>query len=81
MCSFYTSRWLRLLFGREYALPDLLVLWDALFADGRGASGLTNYVVVAMLVQIRQRCKCMLIVWTLNIPKSNHMACRCSSTL
>ncbi len=27
-------RWLRLLFGREFSLQDLLVLWDAIFADG-----------------------------------------------
>lgn len=52
------SRWLRLLFGREYSLPDLLVLWDALFADATdGVFGLTSYVVVAMLVQIRQKCE------------------------
>lgn len=47
------SRWLRLLFGREFSLPDLLVVWDAIFAAGRHFQ-LTNYIVVAMLTQIRQ---------------------------
>lgn len=60
MCVCYlslrTSRWLRLLFGREFSLPDLLVLWDAFFADG-SAFTLTSYVVVAMLVLIRPKCK------------------------
>lgn len=50
------SRWLRLLFGREFSLLDLLVLWDAIFAEGK-LFALTNYVVVAMLVQIRHQCK------------------------
>ncbi|RWS23627.1 TBC1 domain containing protein 4-like protein, partial [Leptotrombidium deliense] len=27
-------RWLRLIFGREYSMQDLLVIWDAIFADG-----------------------------------------------
>lgn len=51
--SFLHSRWLRLLFGREFSLPDLLVVWDAIFAAGRHFQ-LTNYIVVAMLTQIRQ---------------------------
>uniref|UniRef100_A0A9J8CJ85 TBC1 domain family, member 5 n=1 Tax=Cyprinus carpio carpio TaxID=630221 RepID=A0A9J8CJ85_CYPCA len=29
----YGIRWVRLLFGREFPLQDLLVVWDALFAD------------------------------------------------
>ncbi|XP_069675609.1 TBC1 domain family member 5 [Periplaneta americana] len=45
-------RWLRLLFGREFPLQDLLVLWDAIFAEGDNFE-LVNYVVVAMLVAIR----------------------------
>lgn len=48
-------RWLRLLFGREFQLQDLLVLWDAIFAEGKQFE-LTNYIVVAMLVRIRQKC-------------------------
>jgi len=30
----YGLRWLRLLFGREFPLPDALLVWDALFACG-----------------------------------------------
>ncbi|XP_075230835.1 TBC1 domain family member 5 [Lycorma delicatula] len=44
-------RWLRLLFGREFPLQDLLVLWDAIFAAGTEFE-LVNYVVVAMLLAI-----------------------------
>lgn len=50
------SRWLRLLFGREFALQDLLLLWDAIFGEGDDF-GLINYVVVAMLIRIRDKCK------------------------
>lgn len=45
-------RWLRLLFGREFPLQDLLVLWDVIFAEGENFE-LVNYVVVAMLMAIR----------------------------
>lgn len=50
------SRWIRLLFGREFPMQDLLVLWDALFADGIGFD-LVDYVFVAMLLYIRDLCK------------------------
>lgn len=45
-------RWLRLLFGREFPLQDLLVLWDAIFAEGENFE-LVNYIVAAMLIAIR----------------------------
>uniref|UniRef100_UPI00358FAF07 TBC1 domain family member 5 n=1 Tax=Myxine glutinosa TaxID=7769 RepID=UPI00358FAF07 len=48
----YGIRWVRLLFGREFALQDLLALWDAIFADGRSLS-LVDYIFVAMLQHIR----------------------------
>ncbi|XP_014393060.1 PREDICTED: TBC1 domain family member 5 isoform X2 [Myotis brandtii] len=48
----YGLRWVRLLFGREFPLQDLLVLWDALFADGLGL-GLVDYIFIAMLLYIR----------------------------
>ncbi|XP_058146753.1 TBC1 domain family member 5 [Dasypus novemcinctus] len=48
----YGLRWVRLLFGREFPLQDLLVVWDALFADGLGL-GLVDYVFMAMLLYIR----------------------------
>lgn len=52
--SFFCSRWLRLLFGREFLLLDLLLLWDAIFADS-DRFDLPNYIVVAMLVHIREK--------------------------
>ncbi|XP_028847811.1 TBC1 domain family member 5 isoform X2 [Denticeps clupeoides] len=48
----YGIRWVRLLFGREFPLQDLLVVWDALFADSL-ALDLVDYVFVAMLLYIR----------------------------
>ncbi|XP_013107771.1 TBC1 domain family member 5 isoform X2 [Stomoxys calcitrans] len=47
-------RWLRLLFGREFALLDLLILWDAIFADS-DRFDLPNYILVAMLIRIRHK--------------------------
>jgi len=46
------SRWVRLLFGREFPMQDLLMLWDAIFADGISFD-LVDYVFVAMLLYIR----------------------------
>ncbi|KAK2188317.1 hypothetical protein NP493_136g04021 [Ridgeia piscesae] len=48
----YGIRWLRLLFGREFAMQDLLVLWDAIFADGISFD-LVDYIFVAMLMFLR----------------------------
>jgi len=48
----YGIRWIRLLFGREYPLPSLLYLWDAMFADGR-SSDLVDFIFIAMLINIR----------------------------
>lgn len=47
------SRWLRLLFGGEFILIDLLVLWDAIFATSPQDFALVNHIFVAMLVLIR----------------------------
>ncbi|KAL4629690.1 TBC1 domain family member 5 isoform X2 [Arapaima gigas] len=47
----YGIRWVRLLFGREFPLQDLLVVWDALFADSITLD-LVDYVFVAMLLYI-----------------------------
>ena len=46
------SRWLRLLFGREFPLDGLLVVWDAIFAYSPSLS-LVDYICVAMLQFIR----------------------------
>jgi hypothetical protein len=62
----YSMKWIRLLLGREFHLEDVLVLWDAMFADhhkatskgakdragGRGLE-LLEYVCVAMLIYVR----------------------------
>lgn len=48
----YGIRWLRLLFGREFSLQDLLVIWDVIFADGSNF-GLVDYIFISMLGCIR----------------------------
>ncbi|NXS68226.1 TBCD5 protein, partial [Pandion haliaetus] len=48
----YGLRWGRLLFGREFPLQALLVVWDALFADSITLN-LVDYIFVAMLLYIR----------------------------
>ncbi|XP_066300975.1 TBC1 domain family member 5-like isoform X2 [Branchiostoma lanceolatum] len=48
----YGIRWIRLLFGREFPLQDLLFLWDAIFSDGI-SFGLVDYIFVAMLLYIK----------------------------
>ncbi|XP_077993105.1 TBC1 domain family member 5-like isoform X2 [Glandiceps talaboti] len=50
----YGIRWVRLLFGREFPLQDLLVLWDAIYADSI-TFDLVDYIFVAMLIYIRDR--------------------------
>lgn len=52
--AIFGIRWLRLLFGREFALQDLLLLWDAIFGEGFELS-LINFIVVAMLIRIRDK--------------------------
>jgi len=42
----------RLLFGREFPVQDLLMLWDAIFADSISFD-LVDYVFVAMLLYIK----------------------------
>ncbi|KAG8442941.1 hypothetical protein GDO86_011669 [Hymenochirus boettgeri] len=48
----YGLRWVRLLFGREFPLQDLLVVWDALFADSITLD-MVDYIFIAMLLYIR----------------------------
>ncbi|CAI2347394.1 unnamed protein product [Caenorhabditis sp. 36 PRJEB53466] len=48
----YGIRWLRLLFGRELPLHDLLFLWDVLLID-RPIAPLAKCIFVSLLVQIR----------------------------
>eukprot|EP00041_Stephanoeca_diplocostata_P018258 m.380805 g.380805 ORF g.380805 m.380805 type:complete len:648 (-) comp20962_c0_seq2:249-2192(-) len=49
----YGLRWIRVLFAREFSLPDTFRLWDAIFADDRGL-GLADYIFVAMLCYFRK---------------------------
>ena len=49
-----TSRWIRLLFSREFLLPSVLELWDALFAEGTSLS-LMDYFFAVMLMQFREK--------------------------
>lgn len=45
-------RWIRLLFGREFPLDELIEVWDCLFAEDPGLQ-LVDYICVAMLLRIR----------------------------
>lgn len=48
----YGIRWVRLLFGREFPINRLLILWDGIFANGM-AMELVEYIYVAMLIHLR----------------------------
>eukprot|EP01100_Stratorugosa_tubuloviscum_P001110 TRINITY_DN1248_c0_g1_i1.p1 TRINITY_DN1248_c0_g1~~TRINITY_DN1248_c0_g1_i1.p1 ORF type:complete len:479 (-),score=173.27 TRINITY_DN1248_c0_g1_i1:169-1605(-) len=50
----YALRWIRLLFGREFHLDDLINLWDGLFAHSRTLE-LVDHICVAMLIYIREQ--------------------------
>jgi len=43
-----------LLFGREFPMDDVLVIWDALFADGPMLD-LVDYIYISMLEAIRDK--------------------------
>jgi TBC1 domain family protein 5 len=49
------SRWMRLLFGREFPFDDVLMMWDLLFAHGL-RSDLIDFTCIAMLLRIRWQC-------------------------
>ncbi|KAF2634852.1 RabGAP/TBC [Massarina eburnea CBS 473.64] len=48
----FLLRWIRLLFGREFPLDDILKMWDALFAIDATLE-LVDMISVAMLLRIR----------------------------
>lgn len=54
------SRWLRLLFTREFSMNDAMKLWDNLFACDPTLE-LAPWVCVAMLIRIRNECDHLLI--------------------
>ncbi|KAF9988487.1 hypothetical protein BGZ65_002973 [Modicella reniformis] len=45
-------RWFRLLFGREFPMDDVLILWDGIFAKDPGLE-ICIFIGLAMLLQIR----------------------------
>ncbi|GMT17754.1 hypothetical protein PFISCL1PPCAC_9051 [Pristionchus fissidentatus] len=49
----YGIRWLRLLFGREFPLHDLLFIWDVLFSQQRPLNRFVHCMAVVMLVHVR----------------------------
>jgi hypothetical protein len=62
----FLLRWIRLLFGREFHIEDVLVVWDAIFADSGGFRNsdldpmtidlsLVEHLAIMMLVYIRSQ--------------------------
>lgn len=51
------SRWLRLLFGREFPLMDLLVLWDTILTEPSEDFSIIDPIFVATLILLRVQCK------------------------
>ncbi|KAB7505874.1 TBC1 domain family member 5 [Armadillidium nasatum] len=51
----YGIRWVRLMFGREFSFTDLLMVWDAIFADSYSNFLLIEYLMVAMLSYIKDQ--------------------------
>ncbi|KAJ0420054.1 rab-GTPase-TBC domain-containing protein [Aspergillus carlsbadensis] len=48
----FLTRWMRLLFGREFPFQEMLVIWDLLFAEGLRLE-LIDFICVAMLLRVR----------------------------
>uniref|UniRef100_A0A0N4ZEJ5 Rab-GAP TBC domain-containing protein n=1 Tax=Parastrongyloides trichosuri TaxID=131310 RepID=A0A0N4ZEJ5_PARTI len=48
----YGLRWLRLLFGREFSLPDLLYIWDVILSDDDPLV-MVDFIFITLLIQIR----------------------------
>jgi TBC1 domain family member 5 len=49
------SRWLRVLFTREFNMHDAMVLWDGIFAVDASLE-IALWICVAMLIRIRTQC-------------------------
>ncbi|KAJ3327485.1 hypothetical protein HDU76_011722 [Blyttiomyces sp. JEL0837] len=49
----YALRWLRLIFGREFAFEDLMILWDGIFAEDPNL-GLVEWICISLLVFLRK---------------------------
>ena len=72
----YLLRWIRLLFGREFHIEDVLVIWDAIFADCGGFReqeldamlidlSIVEHISVMMLTYIRSQRKCSMSIYFL----------------
>ncbi|KAK9460489.1 rab-GTPase-TBC domain-containing protein [Lipomyces oligophaga] len=48
-------RWIRLLFGREFAFDQMMSLWDCLFAADAQTLKIVDFVCVAMLIRIHDQ--------------------------
>ncbi|KAI8770955.1 TBC1 domain family member 13-like isoform X1 [Biomphalaria glabrata] len=51
--QFYAFRWITLLLSQEFQLPDVLRIWDSLFADSHRFEFLI-YICCAILISVRQ---------------------------
>lgn len=54
----FLIRWIRLMFGREFPLDHVLIVWDVLFAEDPTLD-LIDLVCVSMLLRIRWQRKCL----------------------
>ncbi|CAO3640253.1 unnamed protein product [Mucor hiemalis] len=50
----YGIRWIRLLFGREFEIHELLKLWDAIFAEDPSLQ-IVDYICLAILLKMRDQ--------------------------
>jgi hypothetical protein len=50
--QFYAFRWLSLLLAQEFSLPDVISLWDTIFASTDRLQ-MTEYVCLSMLFHVR----------------------------
>lgn len=51
-----TSRWIRLLFGREFPFDEVLIVWDLLMSENLRPE-LIDIVCITMILRIRWQCK------------------------
>jgi hypothetical protein len=50
--EFYAFRWLTLLLSQEFRLPDVIRIWDSLFADQERNFEFLLYICCAMIVSV-----------------------------
>jgi hypothetical protein len=52
--EFYAFRWLTLLLSQEFQLPDVLRIWDSLFADQERNFEFLLYICCAMVMYVNR---------------------------